>query len=318
MTAWLILNPRSARGRTGQRAATLLGMARDRLGPVEARRTEAPMHAAQLAREAVEAGATRVIAVGGDGTISEVVNGLMSVRGAQPSVALGVLAQGTGGDFRRSLALPRDLDAQFEILTGGRTAAIDVGRLSFTADSGGPGQRFFINTASAGMSGDVCDRVNRMRWTKRLGGRVAFNVASLQALASYPNPRVRLSIDGGPAETRIANTVAVCNGAYFGGGMHVAPAARLDDGRFDVVVLGDLRWFESVRAMPALYRGAHLDHPKVSHVRASKIRIEPADDAPLRLEVDGEAPGRAPVDFELLGAALPVIVPPAFGPSEVT
>src|SRR6185503_2747512 len=275
-------------------------------GPFDARFTDAPGSATRLAREALQGGAELVVAMGGDGTINEVVNGFYDgARAIAPEAAFGVLPAGTGGDFVKTLGTPREVREAAEELKRAAPRAIDLGRLTFTAHDGSTEVRHFINIASFGIGGLVDRYVNDS--SKALGGAVSFAMATLRAGLRYKNAEVRIALDGEPPkEGRIYN-VAVANGRYFGGGMKVAPNAALDDGLFDVVTLGDFGCGDLLFRGLDIYSGKHLKNPKVTVHRARKIEATPVDGAAeVLLDVDGEAPGRLPATFELLQGALKV------------
>jgi YegS/Rv2252/BmrU family lipid kinase len=210
---------------------------------------------------------------------------------------------GTGGDFIKTLGVPRETAAAAAALKS-PARAIDVGRLRYVEDNGKEATRHFINIASFGIGGLVDRYVNRS--SKALGGKVSFALATLKAGAKYKNATVRLVLDGGtPREGRVYN-VAVANGRYFGGGMKVAPDAALDDGWFDVVTLGDFGFSDLLFRGLDIYSGKHLKNPKVTVTRARRVDAEAVDGAEVLLDVDGEAPGRLPASFELLAGALKV------------
>jgi YegS/Rv2252/BmrU family lipid kinase len=305
----MVVNPQSQNGALGRRWHELAGVIRRHL-PFEEVRTRAPGDATRLAREALTGGAERVVAIGGDGTINEVVNGFFD--GDQPVKAgaqLGVIPFGTGGDFRKTIHMPRDTDAAARILARGHTRKIDIGLLELTGRDGRPATRVFANIASFGISGLVDQLVNQT--SKALGGRLSFLIATARAGLRYKNQRVRLIFDG--AEDRAVdatiNTVAVANGRYFGGGMYVAPKAELDDGQFDIVVLGDFSPVEMMLHGPRIYSGTHLKIDGVTSRRAKTVRAEPIDGEAVELDVDGENPGTLPASFRILPAALDLVVP---------
>ncbi|MSP16837.1 MAG: diacylglycerol kinase family lipid kinase [Myxococcales bacterium] len=306
-----IINPRSANGALGRDSADVLRVLRREVGACETLMTRAPGHATQLARDAIRGGASLVIAVGGDGTIHEVANGFFDDgRPAAGSAALGVLPVGTGGDFRRSAGIPKDLAAAAALLMRGERRPIDVGLLEQPAPGDGQTRRVFVNVASFGIPGLVDQIVNSS--SKRLGGRLSFALGTLRAAVRYTNQRVRLVFDGNEDDHLEAtiNSVAVANGQYFGGGMRVAPDAALDDGRFDVVVIGDLSRFEILTSGPRIYAGTHVTLPKVRVRRAISVTAHPVDvNEQVLLDVDGETPGALPARFTLLSAALPVVLP---------
>jgi YegS/Rv2252/BmrU family lipid kinase len=301
----IIVNLRSQGGKTERRWPALRETLHEVLGPFEVRATLGPGSATELARAALKEGAQLVVALGGDGTINEVVNGFFDDNGPVSSGAsFGVVPAGTGGDFVKTLGVAKEARAAAEALLHPSSRAIDVGRLRFTAHDGTPAVRHFVNIASFGISGLVDQYVNRS--SKALGGRVSFAWATLRAGLAYKNARVSLSLDGGPPKEGPIYTVAVSNGRYFGGGMMIAPDAALDDGLFDVVTLGDFTLSDLLLRGMDVYSGAHLKNPKVSVARARRVEATAEDGAEVLLDVDGEQPGRLPVRFEVLPRALRV------------
>ncbi|MEM9490297.1 MAG: YegS/Rv2252/BmrU family lipid kinase, partial [Myxococcota bacterium] len=237
----LVVNPQSQNGALGRRWPDVAQLLHRELGSFEEVRTGAPGDATRLAREALVAGAERVVAIGGDGTINEVANGFFD--DGQPVAAeacLGILPFGTGGDFRKTLGIPNDLAGAARLLAAETTRTIDVGTLEYVDRYGQPAHRIFVNIASFGISGLVDRLVNES--SKRLGGTLSFLSGSLRASMRYTNQRVHITFDGEPDDSldMTINMVAVANGRYFGGGMFIAPDAELDDGYFDVVALGDI------------------------------------------------------------------------------
>jgi YegS/Rv2252/BmrU family lipid kinase len=303
-----VVNPNSSHGRTGAAWPRLARALEAAVGPVEAVFSSGPMDAVRHTREGLAAGVDLVVAVGGDGTVNEVVNGFFAATGedrpVRPEAALALLVSGTGGDFRKSWGIATELEDQVRRIARGETRRIDVGRLDFVAHDGAPAVRYFINIASFGLSGEVVRGVNDAWLTKRISGRFAFFWNSLSAVLRYKPQRVRLTVDDAPPLELGINTAAVCNGQYFGGGMHMAPMARPDDGVFDVVVMHDMSRRDFLRDPNAIYRGEHLKDPKVLSLRGRRVVAEPLDGAPVLLDVDGEGPGRLPATFTLLPGAL--------------
>jgi len=308
----LIVNPSAQNGQLGRRWPELGASLRRELGSFEEAMTARPGDATRLAREAVESGADTVVAVGGDGTVNEVVNGFFDGdRPRAPGAALAVLPFGTGGDFRKTVGLMGDTRDAARVVAARQTRLIDVGHLELTGRDGAPQTRIFINISSFGVSGLVDEYVNKT--SKRLGGRLSFMLATARAGLTYDNQRVRLVFDGdeaGAVDTTIY-VVAVANGRYFGGGMCIAPDAQLDDGLFDVVAMGDMGLWDLVRHGRKVYSGDHMGLEKVSHRRARVVRAEPTGTEPVRLDVDGETPGILPATFRLLPGALRLVVPQA-------
>ena len=310
----LVVNPQSGGGRTGKLFGAARGPIERALGEVDVAFTERPRHAADLACDAAIAGRRTVVAVGGDGSVHEVVNGLMraSEQGAK-GTRLGIIGMGTGGDFRKTIGLDHRLDHYCAAIAGGRTRAIDVGRFSYAGDDGAPSHAWFVNILSLGMGGLVDRYVAET--TKALGGTAAHYLASLRGLVQSELARLECTIElDGPArtETIVTRSIAICNGRYFGSGMHVAPMASPDDGVFEVVDLGGSSRLRFVMYSSSIYSGAHLKVPEVKHFRCRKItaRLLNQDAADkVLLDVDGEPFGRLPVEIEVVPGAIDVLVP---------
>jgi YegS/Rv2252/BmrU family lipid kinase len=305
----VVVNPQSQGGAVGKRWPEIAGQIR-RHFPFEDALTTAPGAATRLAREALRGGADRVVALGGDGTINEVVNGFFDEANhtaIAPAAALAIIPLGTGGDFRRTLELPTDVDGAAALIAADHRRPLDVGRLDYTTPDGDPATRMFANIASFGVSGVVDRLVNQSK--KRLG-RLSFALATARAAMSYDNQRVHLQFDGDPASAidLTINTVAVANGRYFGGAMKIAPDAQIDDGLFDVVCLGDLGMTDLLLRGRRVYKGTHLSMDKVSHRRARLVEASAIDlGGVVELDVDGENLGRLPARFTLIPRALSVV-----------
>jgi YegS/Rv2252/BmrU family lipid kinase len=297
----VIVNPRSGGGLDARRWAKLVGPITEGLGPFDTRFTERPGHAVQIAREEAETGRALVVAVGGDGTISEVAGGLIDAGGR---CALGIIPRGTGGDFCRLLEVPSDPVQAARRIAEGTVRRIDAGRVTFTRPDGSEETRWFVNVASFGFSSVVAERANQSQ--KRLGAKMAFLGAIAATVASYDHAEVSMSIDGGPRERSTLLLAAVGNGRFFGGGMKVCPGAGLDDGVLDLVILGDLGLFGFfTRIMPRAYAGTHITLPEVQSARLRTLAVWPADPAAvIPIEIDGETPGRLPARFEVVPGAL--------------
>jgi diacylglycerol kinase family enzyme len=256
-------------------------------------RTAGPEDATRLVREALRGGARGIAVLGGDGTLSEATNGFFEAGEAiRPDAFLAPISAGTGGDFRKSLGAGNvgtgkaSVEEIVRRMWSAKVRPIDVGHLRYVANDGSETHRVFLNITSFGIGGLVDRLVNDA--PKWMGGGAAFFVGTVRALGRYQPQRVRVIVDdAAPREARITN-VAVCNGQFFGGGMHVAP---------------DLR--AAARLTPRLYRGTHLGQAGVEHVRGRVVVAEPIEPTDhVLLDVDGEAPGRLPARFELKKGAL--------------
>jgi diacylglycerol kinase (ATP) len=306
-----IVNPNSSNGRTRVAWPGIAEALNAAIGPLEAVFTDGPLAATERTREALNDGVDLVIAVGGDGTVNEVVNGFFAPPAddgddvpLRPEAELAVLMSGTGGDFRKTFGFAPDLHGQIQHIARGATRTIDVGRIDYTDHHGRPAARYFANIASFGLSGLVSATVNKASFTKRINGRFAFFLASVRAAIGYKMPRVHLQVDAHePLELGI-NTAAICNGRYFGGGMLMAPEAQPDDGLFDVIIMHDMSTLDLLRDPNAIYRGTHIRNPKVISMRGRRICASPLPGPPALLDIDGETPGRLPATFTISPSVL--------------
>jgi YegS/Rv2252/BmrU family lipid kinase len=296
----LIVNPRSANRSTGRDWRKLRKRLQAVLPPFRAVRTSGPGEAARLATRA--AGRYEVVvAVGGDGTIGEVANGLLA-NGAG-GTALGVLPRGTGSDFVRTLGIPRDIDKAASVLARGHCRQIDVGRATYMSFSGERSSRWFVNAAEVGMGAMVCHEVNRAR--RRLSGQPAFWWAILTTMRRYDPAVATVAIDGSPARELLLNNAWIANGCYTGGGMRTAPRASLDDGLLDVVVVEQASGWRRIARLPKLRSGTFVDMPEVEYRQAA--RVEFSAETPILVETDGDAVGTTPATFEAVPGQLSVV-----------
>ena len=299
MKPLLIVNPASANGATGRNLESIARQVRHSLGDFETLLTRAVGDGARLGRHAVDTGRRLVVAVGGDGTASEVVDGLLS--GGYLG-EFGFIPRGSGGDFRRSLGLPSDVPGAARQLSAPDRRLVDLGRLEFTDLEGRRAGRHFCNVASCGISAIVARNVNRSR--KLLGGMMSFKLASARALLGWRDQAIRWRVDGGPWTEDRVTALSVCNGRYFGGGIMVAPEARLDDGIFEVTIWKGYNVVDFVVQQPKLYDGRHVQLAKTRVLRGRDIEVEPLDGARVMLEVDGEQPGMLPARFTVIPGSL--------------
>ena len=292
----VIVNPSSAGGSTGEAWPQIASDLRSHFGSFRAVFTAHRGDAAALAMEAARKGAKLIIACGGDGTISEVANGILS---SGKDAELGIMPSGTGGDFRRTLEIPsRSRDAA-RVLRTGRSVRIDVGRVSYTDQNGADATRYFVGVASCGMSTKVIERVKT--------DDVSFVSALLKTAMRNAPVRLVVQLDDSHERQLVVSNLCIANARYFGGGMKIAPDAKLTDGKLDVVSIGDLSAMKIFTSAPRVYTGSHLSMPEVSHALARKITVRASDRAAeVALEVDGELPGRLPATFQIVLEALRV------------
>jgi diacylglycerol kinase (ATP) len=248
----------------------------------------------------VRGGTRRLVVVGGDGSVNEVVNGIAEAEG----VELAVIPRGTGWDFVRTYGIPRDLDRAIDIALHGAIREIDAGMVAYRAWSGGEAKAWFANVASAGISGAIAQRANDS--SKALGGRLSYYWATLAVFFRWQTGEMRVRVDD-VARTGQMIDAMVCNGRYLGGGMMMCPEAEPDDGLFDVLLIGDVTKRDLAFVLPKTYRGKHLPHPRLELLRGRVVAIEA--DEPLPIELDGEQPGTTPARFEVRPRALRLRVP---------
>jgi len=303
-----VINPNSGGGRTRKRWREIKTKLEAALGSeIAVSLTERPGHAPDLVRQALDAGAQTVLAVGGDGTVNECVNGFLREDGSlyKSGSVFGLVPSGTGGDFRRTFDIPDDLDGAIAHLTSAEPRPIDVGRITFVEDAGSDETIYFANIASFGLSGAVDRQVNGATWSKWFGGGFTYKFESLMAVLNWRDQGVRLTFDNGDVVETDISTVAVANGRYFGAGMMMAPHAEPADGLFDVVIVAGGGKGALLKDTDAIYTGAHLENPLVSVRRARTVVAEPLNtDDHILLDIDGEAPGRLAARFEVLPGAL--------------
>ena len=296
-----IVNPKAASGKTTRDWPVLVRQ----LGLSEVRFTERIGHATEIAAALLDAGVERVIAVGGDGTISETVNGFFRAGAPiNPKAEFGIIPIGTGGDFRRTLGI-RDAAHGVEVIGAGRTEVIDVAATDFQAHTGGKTSRYFINLASFGMGGEVAARAKN--FLSSMSGKAAFLYATADVFLRYRAKTVEIAVDGGPwASYKILN-IAIGNGRYHGGGMHVCPLAQLGDGALDVTVIENLGMVTLAKDLPVLSSDNLYVHPKTHHARGRVVRARSSER--VAIEIDGEPLGTLPLEARVMPGVLKILVP---------
>ncbi len=263
--------------------------------------TEGVGHAIELAKDASSKGYQHVVAVGGDGTINEVANGIMASKNTKDT-SMGIISTGTGSDFIRSAGIPHDYVKACSCLSTGHPKPVDIGIVEYHKNNI-PMQRYFINTAGIGFDAAVIASVEKS--SKKLGGTFPFVLGLLRTIITYKNKPVTITT-GNTQETKSVVSVMVANGNYAGGGMKFAPEAKLDDGLLDMLIISDMGKFELLRTFPRVYKGTHITHPKVKLIRTDNVRVDSVDKLPVY--ADGELLGEGPVVFRLVPSVLNVTV----------
>jgi diacylglycerol kinase (ATP) len=294
----IVLNPAAGRGRGASQRARIEQAIERAIARLPAPRavtweiveTARAGDGTRLAAEAAASGADLVAAAGGDGTLGEVVNGI-----AGTGAALAILPLGTGNDFARGIGLHRDLGLALDTLFHGIRRRVDLGRC---------GDRWFINVAGCGFDAIVAERVNR--GFRHLRGTSAYIAAVVQSMAKLRAAPMRITLDGEAMELR-GLLCAVANAPLYGGGMRIAPDARVDDGLLDVCIVKEASALEFAAAFPRVFAGTHVGHPKVAMFRGRNVRVE--SDPPLPLLVDGEVIGATPAEFTVAPLAITLMTP---------
>ena len=299
-----IVNPHAGSGSTGANWPKFESIAGDRLGPFETYMTRGPGDGVKLVKNALAQKVRLLVCVGGDGTLNEVVNGIMMHEASRRSeLVLGFIPNGTGCDFVRTVSIPQNLEQAVDLIAAGAARTIDLGVLFFRDDLGRERRRYFHNIASFGLGGEVAQRVNRT--TKALGPFISFMWATLVSIFLCGKKKIRIRVDEGPEQELTVWNVAVANGQYHGGGMWVAPGASVSDGLLNVTVIGDLAIPEIFLNLPKLYNGKIDDIEKVTMLAGEKV--EALSNQPVLLDVDGEQPGKLPVVIDIIPDGLNII-----------
>ncbi|HZK52649.1 MAG TPA: diacylglycerol kinase family protein [Desulfosporosinus sp.] len=300
-TWFAIVNPQSANGRTRKRWPEYLAKLREAGYLIDFAYTTESRVATRMTQSILKAGYTQIMAVGGDGTMNEVVNGFFSNgQLINFKAELAFFSHGTGGDLIRTLQIPPGIEGFLEVLRRGQKRLIDVGEVLFQDEHCQQVHRYFVNVADVGLGGETVARVNRQ--SKLLGGKLSFLIGSVLSILSYSNKLMNCKIDGKLVYNGRLNSIMVANGRYIGGGMMIAPDAELDDGLFEVVCLGDFSSLMLLRYLPRIYKGTHLEIPGVTVHRGRSVVITTVEK--VLLDIDGEQPGQAPLTFSLHSKAL--------------
>ncbi|MDX6769017.1 MAG: diacylglycerol kinase family lipid kinase [Elusimicrobiota bacterium] len=295
-----ILNPAAGHGRAGGRWRDAYERVKGRAGAHRVVETERPGHGRELARAAFEDGARLVVAVGGDGTVGEVVDGLLAASaGARANAAMATFPAGSGCDFAGHARIPRDPAAWADAFASGTVKRLDAGRATFRV-GGVERVRHFLNMAAAGLPGDVALAVEKRG--KPLGGTLTYLLEGALAATLSRARRMRLTLDGKPEEGDF-HLFTAANTSTFGGGMKVAPDADTADGLLDIVTIGAMSNASLLALLPKAHSGGHVGKPGVSIRRARRVELSGPERLPLN--IDGDAEGEAPAVFEALPGVLP-------------
>ena len=307
MRVAVIVNPAARKGGALARWPAIQAELGKRLGPVEPLFTQAPGHATALARDALAQGVRRFVAVGGDGTVNETLNGLLDPSGrlVEPDAVLCPVPAGTANEFSRALGHLAIAGSAFDAAASPRTQAIDLMRVRCTGLDGRPVDRFGYLIVALGLAATISHRTSQSRWLKKLG-EIAYLLMTPPVTLTYRQRDVSIEIDGVPAGTRRLFTAMIGNTENGGGGMKLLPGARFDDGVLDLIEIGGdvSRLSALLGILPKLYSGAHVRHPKVRTARGTSFRFQSAVET--LVDLDGEMVGRLPLEVTVLPQAFRV------------
>ncbi len=312
MLPLIIVNPKSASGSTRDNWPSIASDLRTHFGAFNVAFTKAAGDGIELAKRAAKSGRRFIIACGGDGTINEVANGILQ---SGEDCELGIIPSGTGGDFRRTLGIPTELREAARALKTGKTKQIDVGKVTFQDHDGKQASRYFLNVSSFGLASSIIERVkssSSLNWLPldSVRGRASFALSTLQEVIGIDATTVRVKIDDGEEKPLLTVNFCVANARYFGGGMMIAPEAKINDGFLDVINIGDINTARIILNAYTLYRGTHLDLREVKNTLARRIEARPLNDGDeINIEVDGELPGKLPAIYEVVPKALQIRAP---------
>ena len=302
----VILNPQAGNGQAGGQQDHIEHLLSQYFKNWKLLRTQYPRHATILAKEQGHLFDIMAV-VGGDGTCHEVCNGLMQLPPEKRPI-LTVIPFGTGGDFRKSLNIPKKLSVAIGIAAQGENKVIDVGLAKVTTDQG-PEEKHFINVAGFGANGEVAEKSNK--WSKKLGGKVTFLNATLHTTFTYHPPKVQLSWlhnDSAKEQNWHGELLScfIANASFCGGGMQVAPKNALGDGRLHLRLLPKMSVSTQLFHLPKLYNDTIHQVPNTLSETMTFLKAAPAKGVVVQIDLDGELSGRLPAQFSLCKNALTV------------
>ncbi|GIW21682.1 MAG: lipid kinase [Candidatus Sericytochromatia bacterium] len=303
----LIVNPKSSNGKTEKD----LPYIRKYLGSLfdyEIFITEKKKHAITLTQECLKNNFQRIIAIGGDGTFNEVVNGFFeNQKLINENAILGFIPSGTGSDLIKTLNIPKYYKDAIDIININHYKKIDIGLVYFS-ENNQKKYRYFINIADVGIGGEVVDKVNKK--SKVLGGFISFLISTLQTVVEYENKRVKIIIDDKEEIEQKINNIVIGNGKFFGGGMKILPSANPFDSYFDIVIIGDINKLDFFLNIPKVYFGKHIYDKNLIFKKAKNIKV--FSDEKIKIDIDGEQEGFCPAEFTIIPNILNVIIPQKF------
>ncbi len=297
----VIINPHAAYGKAGRKWPEIKGCLTERGFQVKHYFTKKIFDACHIAERVTKTGARLIASVGGDGTFNEVVNGVMNcVKEVKHPPEVALIPIGTGSDFARTLGITSGYKQAVDVIAGRKTRSMDIGRIAMKL-GGKTKWRYFANVIDIGLGGQVVQIVNRM--PKILGGFLTFLLSSLAALAQFRRMHLHIWVNRRKVDTSLITIIGAANGQFFGGGMHMAPMARVDDGMLEFIYVRNTNLFKFVyHVLSRVYSGGHLKYRNVRHLRGTELTIR--SERVFLLEADGEEERAQEVNVTILPQAL--------------
>ena len=268
--------------------------------------TQRANHASELACTAVLNGATHIICMGGDGSLNEVINGIMSASADNLNdIRIGLLPYGTGNDFARTMGITHKIESLKAWIKEDSYRLIDLGWAEYYDGNGQQLKRYFVNITDVGIGGAIAQRLANS--SKFWGSTITYQKAILAALLTYKNQPVNVNANSFNYESEVMSLI-VANGKFFGGGMSIAPDALPDDNLFSVVIVGKISIFEYLMNLGRIKKSQKIEHPDVKYLSASELSIESLSRA-LPIDMDGEFAGYTPLKLKVVPAAIKFLCP---------
>lgn len=304
-TIYTIVNPMSSNGKTGKRWPSYRKRFKKAGLNLHIKETHYPGHAVTLTKTGLNQGYKTIMAVGGDGTVNEVVNGFFDKgKLIDEEAVLLIFSQGTGSDYVKSLGLDKKIETVIDVYNRYEKKRVDLGKIKYNTFDRKEIERYFVNTADVGIGGETVEYVNRA--SKLMGGIFTYLFGAIRTLIKYDNKIMKIEVDKKIVKDGLTNSVMVSLGKYFAGGMPIAPEAEIDDGYFDILVLGDFSKTETLLNLYRAYQGTHLDYPKIDYLKGKQVKIDSKER--VLIDIDGESAGMLPAEFTILKESFPVLV----------
>lgn len=301
---WLaIVNPNAGNRKGKKDWNRIAGIFEKNRIPLTVKVTAERGQAIDYAKEAIADGYRRIVSVGGDGTLNEIVNGVFTQDHCSTrDITLGMIPVGTGNDWGRMFGIPLVYEGAVKVIKECRLMLHDVGLITYYIGSLQE-KRYFINIAGLGFEASVVKKTNKQK-EKGKSSKAVYFYSLLSSLISYSNTRADITIDGKVTTSEIFS-INVGNGRYCGGGMRQTPDALPDDGLLDITVIKGIGRIEIIRALKILYDGTILSHPKVDGYRTDYMKV--TSESPLFAEADGESLGHTPVEFSIIPSSVNIV-----------